>query len=270
MTETELHGHAGRLHVRVWSHADPTHLVVLVHGYGEHIGRYDHVANAFVARRAAVYGLDHVGHGRSEGERALITSIDLAAEDLHQLIESISTQHSGLPIALVGHSMGGLIATRYAQLHGDRLAAVVLSAPLIGSHASGVLLAVDPLPEVPIDPAVLSRDESVQAQYISDPLIYHGPFKRPTLAAFAAALLDAALDAPLVTGPVLWQHGEADQLVPIDGSRRLIHLFTNAQVSQRFYPGARHEIFNETNHDQILADTTDYVTEVVRRSTRPV
>jgi alpha-beta hydrolase superfamily lysophospholipase len=258
-----LQGHAGSLHVRSWTHEQPSHLVVIAHGYGEHIGRYDHVAAALGEHGAAVYGPDHLGHGRSDGERALITDFDPVVDDLHLLVERARTEHPGLPLVLVGHSMGGLIATRYAQRHGDGLAGLVLSAPLLGNPGSALLLAMDPLPEVPIDPAVLSRDESVWEAYRSDPLNYHGGFKRPTLAAIAVAILEAALDCRRVTGPVLWQHGDADQLVPMAGSRRMIDLLTNADVTRHIYPGARHEIFNETNRQEVLADTTRFIDAAV-------
>jgi alpha-beta hydrolase superfamily lysophospholipase len=183
-------------------------------------------------------------------------------------VERARGEHPGLPVVLVGHSMGGLIAMRYAQRYGDGLAGLVLSAPLVGNPGSAVLLAMDPLPEIPIDPSVLSRDEAVWEAYRTDPLNYHGGFKRPTLAALAAAILDAALDSKRITGPVLWQHGDADQLVPLAGSERQIDLLTSADVQRRVYPGARHEIFNEINRDEVLADTTRFIDTVVRRATR--
>ena len=258
-----LHGHAGTVHVCSWRHEQPSHLVVISHGYGEHIGRYDHVAAALGERGAAVYGLDHVGHGRSDGERALIADFNGVVDDLHLLAERARAEHPGLPLVLLGHSMGGLVATRYAQRHGDGLAGLVLSAPLVGNPGSAFLLAMDPLPEIPIDPAVLSRDESVWEAYRTDPLNYHGGFKRPTLAAMAIAILDAALDSQRITGPVLWQHGDADQLVPMAGSERQIDLLTNADLSRHVYPGARHEIFNEINRQDVLADTTRFIDAAV-------
>jgi alpha-beta hydrolase superfamily lysophospholipase len=270
MSERSLDGHGGRLHVQEWEPAaDPTHVVVIAHGYGEHIGRYEHVASAFGAGGALVVGLDHVGHGRSDGERALIADFGPVVGDLHGLVEFTRQAHPDLPVVLVGHSMGGLIATRYAERYGDGLAGVVLSAPLVGNPGTGALLAMEPLPEIPIDPAVLSRDESVGQAYADDPLVYHGGFQRPTLAAMAAALLDSALDARQVRGPVLWQHGTADQLVPLEGTRRLIELFDGAEVQTRHYPDARHEIFNETNRDEVLADTSAFITAVVGQSSQP-
>jgi alpha-beta hydrolase superfamily lysophospholipase len=264
MSERSLDGHAGRLHVQEWAPAgDPTHIVIIAHGYGEHIGRYGHVADAFTAAAAVVAGLDHAGHGRSDGPPALIADFAPVVEDLHLLVDAIRRDHTGLPVVLVGHSMGGLIATRYAQRYGDGLAGLVLSAPLIGNPGTGVMLAMEPLPEIPIDPAVLSRDEAVGRAYAGDPLVYHGGFQRPTLAAMATALLDSALEARQVRGPVLWQHGTADQLVPLEGTRRLIELLDQARVQTRHYPDARHEIYNEVNRDEVLADTTAFIDEVV-------
>lgn len=266
MGRDDLRGHAGALHTRTWPLDDPHHVVVIAHGYGEHIGRYEHVAAALGEAGAAVYGLDHAGHGRSEGERVLLPDFDAVVEDLHLLVGTARDAHPGLPVVLLGHSMGGLIATRYAERHPDGLAGLALSAPLIGSvGVASQLLALDVLPDVPIDPAVLSRDESVGAAYAADPLVWHGPFKRPTLAGIATALLELALDSQRVTGPVLWQHGDADELVPIEGSRRAIGLLREAKVSERVYPGARHEVFNETNRDEVLADTVAFIDEVTGR-----
>ena len=86
-------------------------------------------------------------------------------------------------------------------------------------------------------------------------MVWHGPFRRQTLLGFAELLTELAIDADKVTGPVLWLHGEEDQLVPMAGSRRGI-AYRNANVTEKIYPGARHEIFNELNKDEVLADTT--------------
>ena len=262
-TDGSLAGHAGDLYTRAWAREDPSHVVVIAHGYGEHIGRYDHVAAALGDAGAAVYGLDHLGHGQSDGERALILDFDPVADDVHLLVESARSEHPGLPVVLLGHSMGGLIAARCAQRHGDGLAGLALSAPLVGDPGTGAMLAMEPLPEIPIDVAVLSRDEAVQRAYAEDPLIYHGGFQRATLAAMAGGLLSSALESQLITGPVLWQHGEADELVPLDGRRKLLELLLNADVTTHHYPEARHEIFNETNRDEVLADTVRWIRGVV-------
>lgn len=254
-------GTQGELAARCWSgSAAPDHVVVLAHGYGEHVGRYEHVAAALVADGGVVYAVDHVGHGRSAGERVLVHDFEDVVTDLHALDETARTEHPGLPVVLVGHSMGGLIGARYAQRYGATLAAVVLSGPLIGGMGpAGQLLEMSEIPDVPLDIHTLSRDPAVGKAYAADPLVWHGPFKRATLEAIRCAV-DAIQDGPALGAlPLLWQHGEDDQLVPMAGSRRGIEHLRGEHYAERIYPGARHEIFNETNRDEVLADTAAFL-----------
>jgi len=128
-----LEGNQSEIAVTLWPNPDARHLVVLAHGYGEHLGRYEHVADFLGRRGALVAGPDHVGHGRSGGERVLITDFDLVVDDLHRVVTLVRERHAGLPLVLVGHSMGGMIGARYAQLHRDELTGLVLSGPVLGS-----------------------------------------------------------------------------------------------------------------------------------------
>jgi alpha-beta hydrolase superfamily lysophospholipase len=263
--EWTLDGHGGRLVARTWQPQDaPSHVVLLVHGYGEHVGRYDHVAAALVANGAVVYAVDHVGHGKSAGERVLIHDFERVVDDLHEVGRRARAEFPGLPVVLIGHSMGGLIAARYAQRYGDSLAAVVLSGPLVGGwEAAGQLLALPEIPDVPLDISTLSRDSKVGEDYDNDPLVWHGPFKRPTLEAINTGLA-AVEDGPsLASLPLMWAHGEADQLVPVAGSRRGIEHLRGEHFVERVYPEARHEIFNEINKDEVLADVTAFIRETL-------
>jgi alpha-beta hydrolase superfamily lysophospholipase len=106
---------------RTWPPAgDPRSVVVIAHGAGEHSGRYQHVADALVAAGHIVYALDHRGHGRSEGPRALVDRLEHAVTDLDELVVLASGEHPGKPVFLIGHSMGGAIPLRYAIEHPDR------------------------------------------------------------------------------------------------------------------------------------------------------
>lgn len=261
-----LNGHAGDLVGRSWSPAHAQWIAVLCHGYGEHVGRYEGAARTLNDAGAAVYGADHVGHGRSNGQRALIPDYEPVVTDLHRVVEHAREQHPGLPVVLIGHSMGGMIAARYTQRYGGGLAATVLSGPVLGSwHVVDDLLPLEEIPSTPIDPATLSRDAAVGEAYAADELVWHGDFKRPTLRGMHEAM--ATIDAAGSIGdiPLLHLHGEDDQLVPpapsLDGLQRLRGSATEVVT----YPGARHEIFLETNRDQVLADVVAFVHRVLAR-----
>ena len=240
----------GRVRVRRWPAADPARLVVLVHGYGEHIGRYGHVAEALVARGSTVLGPDHIGHGRSPGEAALVEDFEPIVDDLRAVVHDA---RADLPVVMVGHSMGGLIAIRYAQRQRDDLAGLVLSGPAVGLTPvfEGWLAAPAP-PSDPIDTATLSRDRAVREAYAADPLVWHGGWKRPTLAAFVAA--DAAIAHGPGFGdlPLLYVHGADDQLVPVDLARPVVERLAGPDTESHVLEGSRHEVFNELGKEETL------------------
>jgi alpha-beta hydrolase superfamily lysophospholipase len=256
----ELDGSEGTLYAEVWPHPDARYIAIVVHGYAEHIGRYAHVIERLAADGATVYGLDHLGHGRSEGERALITEGEHLTTDLQLLVELARSENPDLPVVMIGHSMGGLIATRYAQTHPGNLDALVLSGPVIGANpAIAALLVLDPVPEVPIDPAVLSRDPAVGEAYLADPLVYNGPFKPETLRALFAGVAAVAEGPGFGSLPVLWIHGADDALVPYGSVAEAFEHVRGEASEERAYPGARHEIFNETNRDEVLDDVVAFI-----------
>jgi alpha-beta hydrolase superfamily lysophospholipase len=249
----------GNLYVHAWPADQPRYIALIAHGYGEHGGRYAHVAERLVADGAAVYAPDHFGHGRSNGTPALVEDVEEIVADLHALADDVRSTHPGLPLVLIGHSLGGVVATRFAQQHGDELTALVLSGPVIGGNPEiEGLLALDPLPEVPLDPALLSRDPRVGEAYAKDELVYHGPFLRPTLEAiFASGRVIAA--GPRLTVPTLWIHGELDALAPLEATRPVAEQVAGDSFEQKVYEGARHEIFNETNQDEVIDDTIAFL-----------
>src|SRR3954464_12507606 len=256
----EIAGTRGRIVVHRWETDEPRYIALLSHGYGEPGRRYDHVAARLNDDGAAVYAPDHYGHGRSDGERALAEDLEGAVEDLHLVAQRAAVDHPGLPMALIGHSLGGLIAALYGQRYGGELAALVLSGPAVGGNPEIEALAeMDPIPDVPIDPAVLSRDPAGGEAYAADPLVYHGPFRRETLEGFGAAVAAVAEGGTFGALPTLWIHGEDDQLVPLVHTRPAIEAVRGSSFEEKIYPGARHEVFNETNRDEVLDDVVGFV-----------
>ena len=109
----------------------------------------------------------------------------------------------------------------------------------------------------------MSRDPAVGAAYVDDPLVWHGKFRRTTLEALTRCVETISGGGDLGDLPTLWVHGEDDQLVPIDGTRTGIERLRGSRLSERVYPAARHEVFNETNRDEVLHDVTRFVDEAL-------
>lgn len=257
--DIEHTGHAGVLRGSRWTGEDTHWLAVLVHGYGEHVGRYEAVARRLVHHGAEVWAHDHLGHGRSDGERVLIEDFEPVVDDLRVLVSRAQAEHPDLPVVLIGHSMGGMIAARYIQRFPDDLTCAVLSGPVLGRWAPvEQLLPLEEIPPTPIDPETLSRDASVGAAYTEDDLVWHGDFKRPTLAALDA-MLTTINEGGRLTVPTIWLHGESDRLVPIDDTRDGWGQIRPKAGEEKAYPGARHEIFNETNSGEVLDDVVAFV-----------
>jgi alpha-beta hydrolase superfamily lysophospholipase len=257
---TEIDGTRGRVAVHRWGGEDATFIALIVHGYGEHARRYDHVAEALVRAGAVVYAPDHLGHGESEGERVSVETMEDLVEDTARVVDLAREEHPGLPVVMIGHSMGGIIAARFAQRPGHGLRALVLSGPVIGGNPDLFgLVDLPEIPEIPIDPAVLSRDPEVGRAYAADPLVWHGPFKRETLRALIDSVEAIAAGGSLGDLPTLWIHGERDALAPLAATRPAIERIRGSAFSERIYAGAQHEVFNETNRDEAIAEVVAFL-----------
>ena len=156
--------------------------------------------------------MDHVGaRPASEGEPVMIPDYTPVAEDVHSVVLAAKAANEGRPVAMVGHSMGGMIAVRYAELYPGEVAALVLSGPVIGTWKPATdMLAGDVIPSDPLDITTLSRDDEIGRIYDEDPYVWHGPFRRRTLVGIYDCLLDIALDSDKRDRAGCWQHGEAD------------------------------------------------------------
>jgi alpha-beta hydrolase superfamily lysophospholipase len=260
--QMQIDGTEGAICVRTWERAVPSRIVVIAHGYGEHIGRYEHVAQALAEDGAVVYGPDHIGHGLSEGERAVIADFEHAVDDLHAVATLARQRHLGIPVVLIGHSMGGLIAARYAQRFGDELAGLVLSGPLLGFHPVFAEWLANEPPNDPIDPAVLSRDLSVGEAYANDPLVHHGGWSRTMLEGLRAVSEKVAAGRGFGKLPTYYVHGEQDQLVPLVLAQPAVLALQGDDFTERIVPGARHEVFNETDRDETIGLVREFVRRV--------
>jgi acylglycerol lipase len=237
-------------------------VIVIAHGAGEHSGRYGHVAARLVAEGYAAYAIEHRGHGRSDGPRALIDRLEHAVADLHQLVVITAGEHPAAPVFLLGHSMGGTVAIAYAIRHQDRLSGLILSGPLAAIDASAglrtagrALSVVAPrLPLIGIDPSLISRDLAVVRAYESDPLVHHGKLPIRTAAELAAAIESFPEAVGAITVPTLIAYGTADGLCPSAGSVMLAQRIGAADTTVKAYEGLYHEILNEPEQNEVLDD----------------
>ncbi|MDW3212842.1 MAG: alpha/beta hydrolase [Ilumatobacteraceae bacterium] len=262
------------IHHQSWlPDGDPKAAVMLVHGLGEHSGRYGHVAGRLISAGYAVHALDHRGHGKSEGKRVFVKSYDEFMADLIQFRGHIEAEHPGLPLIVLGHSMGGNLAVGHVLDHQSGVAGLALSGPalavsdalsplqikifkLIAKVAPGVR------PEG-LDASAISRDQSVVDAYLADPLVYTGKMS----AGIGAALIDAMERFPdrypSLQLPLLIMHGTDDKLADISGSKALEAGAVNADLTVHYYDGLYHEIFNEPEQDQVLDDLVSWLDRVV-------
>jgi acylglycerol lipase len=243
-------------------------LIVLVHGLGEHSGRYDHVVERLVREGYAVHASDHRGHGRSDGPRAFIEDMDNVVADVDTLIDRAAGAEPGVPVFMLGHSMGGLIALRYALAHQERLAGLILSAALaqldavpkpleVVGRALSVIAPRAPL--IAIDPALTSRDPAVVEAYRADPLVHHGKVPARTAVQLADTVARFPSTVATITIPTLILYGTSDGLCSPAGSVMLGERIGAADLTVTAYDGLFHEIFNEPERETVLDDVAGWL-----------
>lgn len=244
-------------------------VILLVHGLGEHSGRYANVVNYFCPRGAAIYTLDHVGHGQSEGISAHVESFDDFIVPLRQLHEMALIECPGVPVVLLAHSLGGLIAARYLLDCCLPLSVAVLSgsAVKVPDSVSSLTIAVGKLLArvwptlrmVKISADGVSRDPAVVAAYKSDPLVCHRDGTVRLGDCMLATMTEVLAKAGDIALPVLLIHGAKDCLIEPEASRRLYGALGSTDKQLIMYPELFHEVFNEPEHGMVLCDVENWL-----------
>jgi len=253
-----------QLYYQGWLPAgEPRAVVCIVHGIGEHSGRYASLVEALVPAGFAVYGMDNRGHGRSEGVRGGLPAWDALHADVRRLLERAQAQHPGRPLFLMGHSLGGLIVLGYALRYPEGLRGVVASAPALQSKGISPLLMVlarllarlapNLTMNTGLDAEGISRDPAVVQAYRRDPLVHS--LATPRMATESEQEM-AWVNARAAEWrlPLLLLHGDADRLVPIEGTRAFFASAPAADKTLRVYPGGYHESHNDLHRQQAVSD----------------
>jgi acylglycerol lipase len=245
-----------------WTTSSPRAAVVLVHGLAEHIGRYGHVGSQLAARGFDVRGSDLRGFGRSDGERAYIDDFDQYTSDLEG--DVVSAADLGVPVALLGHSLGGLIAALYAAGDHPQPDLLILSAPAVEAKVPAAKVAFARLlvrffPKLKVSNGLkgdqLSNDPAVGERYFADPLVYpRSTLRLGVLFMEAMERCRGLLDR--IAQPTLVIHGGSDTVVDPKFSERLGDLPLATRI---VFDGLRHESFNEDGGTLAITAVADWI-----------
>ncbi|MEM6352154.1 MAG: lysophospholipase [Cyanobacteria bacterium P01_D01_bin.14] len=254
-----------QLYYQVWLPSGPTKAnIILIHGLGEHIDRYHHVAKTFNQSGYALWAFDNLGHGRSDGQRGHIERWSDYTENIGQFLTLVKAQSPHYPCFIYGHSLGALMTLVYVLKQPEGLGGLVLSAPPI--QPSGVekpwikafaKTFSQLLPRLSLSLGLgtesLSRDPKVVRRAEADPLMHSVATLR-----WGTETIDAIAtvreNAHQLRLPILLLHGDADKISDVSGSHELFEAITYSDKTLLIYPDSYHELHNDLERDQVLQD----------------
>ncbi len=243
---------------------EPKAVILIVHGLAEHCGRYTNVFNHFVPLGYAVYGVDHLGHGKSDGDRVYVERFEDYTDTLKIFFDQLEKWQPGKPVFLFGHSLGGLIGVVYLLDHQNELTGTIISAPLLkmpGNISPAVVFMGKVLSRllpkfglVGVDAEGVSSDPAVVQAYVNDPLVYRGKTTARLGGELMSAMQRVQEQASTLELPMIILQGSADKLVDPTGAQMLYDSARSADKTLKIYEGFYHEVFNEPGRDQVLYD----------------
>jgi alpha-beta hydrolase superfamily lysophospholipase len=252
----------------------PRAVVCLVHGLGEHSGRYAHVGKAFVEAGFVLTGFDIRGHGKSGGPRGHTPSYDALMDDIDLFIHLVAGRYPGLPRFLYGHSLGGNFVINFALRCRPELVGVIATGPwlklafqpasskvMLGKIMNNILPGFSQ--SSGLDTRALSHDPEVVNAYENDPLVHDKISARLFLNVFESGLwaLDHAAEIPL---PLLLMHGGADRITSLEASRQFA-ASAGDKVTLRIWDGLYHEIHNEPEQGEVFTVMIDWMNTQLKK-----
>ena len=269
MTEGSFEGVGGvTIFTREWQPAGKPHgVVVISHGLNAHSGLYEWAAQQFTSNGLAVYALDHRGRGRSEGERFFVEKFSDWTEDLATFIDIVKSREPGLPVFLLGHSAGGVIASGYTLAHQDEIAGLIVEDIAYQIPAPDIALAIlKGVSKVAPHAHVLklknedfSRDPAVVAALNADPLIAGEKQPSETVAELVRADELLKKNFQKITLPLLILHGTADKVTKPHGSQEFYEKTGSSDKTLKLYEGHFHDLLADIGKQQVMADIQTWI-----------
>ena len=265
----------GRIFYRTWRPGGPTRgVVAVVPGFNSHSGHYAWAAEQLTAHGLAVYAVDLRGRGRSDGERFYVDQFDDYVGDVASLVRVARSEEKGLPVFLLGHSAGGVVACLYAVEHQAELAGLVCESFAFRVPAPDFALAVlKGLSHVAPHAHVLrlksedfSRDPKIVADMNADPLIADEAQPTKTVAAMVRADERLENEFSLITLPLLILHGSADKATKPEGSRLFHERAGSLDKTLKLYEGHVHDLLRDLGRELVIADIAQWIESRIGRA----
>lgn len=260
-------------YARHWEADNAVAVVALVHGFYEHVGRYEHVADHLVKNNISVVAFDQRGHGKSEGQRGHTPTYEMLMHDVDFLLDNVASLEEGKPVFLYGHSFGGNVVVNYTLARKPQIAGSILTGPwfklafeppkakvtmakimnnIFGAYSEKTQIALDHL----------SRDKSVGERYDADPLVHSEMSARMFTSILQAGdwALKHAADLEI---PMLVMHGEGDKVTSSNASTEFAESAPADKLTFKLWKGLYHEIHNEPEQEMVLEYIVDWLKQQV-------
>lgn len=264
-----------QIHYQSWKADNPRGVIVIAHGLGEHSGRYDNLVKIMQDDGVSFYALDHRGHGRSEGKRGHVGSFSEYTEDLKTLFRLVQKENQAVPVILLGHSMGGVIAFQYALKYPQDISGLILSSaglipagelPIWKKLLAGVLSKIVPSLAMSngLNSSDLSHDQAVVDAYVNDPLV-HDRVSSRWFVEFTRAGMESLRRASELSMPLLVIHGADDKIVDFRGSKEVMANASSLDKKFYLFEGLFHETMNEVSpeKEKVVNSIRDWIVKLI-------